>query len=544
MKKVLVILALVALGLLVTGLIVGPGLVERAPARTSPPPESAREYRELAMVGSSRLLDLTEWSPAQAGEEEAPCEDNACLGISGGVLRPNVNDVEWQYGGDGGCIYVESGNRNTLWSAPLYLPQGAKVTRLTMYADDSHSYRDTVAWLSIFDHSGEIVDQWGVESSGSSGMGSWSSEEFSHLVDHWQYHYVVHWQPGELGDDMQLCGFLVDYEPPAADGMEGEQASELGDDLYTGLPMIKAPPDCLDQGLPPDSELPAILPLDDPGHWSQTGERRLCLYGFPEGERIDLTLFTPDGEHEQHGAFRIDEPRLTGFVIIEPLQTPTPGPVKAMTTYEFARIIGEIRQPKVMDALKLARVTLVEEIEELEAVQLEPIIVMVVGEPQPAETSLAAWRVGDTTVLNVPLWWPASLPSGVWIVKAEAPGAEATVPVIFEPLTGISTRPDSDINMFVNLHCSTYQPGRDVVIEGAGYDPLREVRLGLYMPGGKGLVLADSLWTETDGEGSFSRQHRVKSTYAASTYYILMAPMPEGGFVMATGQPCFRVVRP
>jgi hypothetical protein len=536
-------MVLAALSLLAAGLLDESRWMEKS-QESAGVGSAAYEYIELAMVEPSRLLDLVRWSGARAGAETAPCQDGACVGVSGAVLRPDADDVDWQYGGDGGCIYAESGNRDTFWSAPLYLPQGATVASLTMYANDSSSWTNSRAWLSIYDHLGERVEEWQVESAGSPGMSTWSANEINHIVNHANYYYAVRWQPRELGDDMQLCGLLIDYRLPATGGAGEDDSGELSDNPGWGVP--SAPPwltetSCLKQGLPPQADLPTILPLDQPSQWSRSGARRLCLYGFPEDERIDLRLFTPDGENEQHGAFSIGEPSQSGLLIFRRLAVATPAPLRPTTQREFRGILGGIKLPE-STVFEMAQPTEEAEITELQAVQLVPPVPEVVEEAQAVKGSPEAWRVGDVTVLSVSLWWPASLPSGVWIAKAEAPGAEASAAVFFEPVSGISTRPDEEINMFVHRHCAEYPPGSDIVIEGAGLDPFRDLRLGLYTPQGYRLKLIDSLWTETDGAGVFSQTHQIKSSYQDGTYYTLKAPVR--GSVIATGLPCFRVSRP
>lgn len=152
-------------------------------------------------------------SAANADEAAAPLASYFYLRVAGSVLRPRGSDVEWLPGGDGGCIYASSGSTSRWWNTPVYLWQGATIKYLRMYYNDT-SASNCQAYFTVYDLDGDIVDEWGVQSSGTPGNDWQTSSEFTHTVDYTSYSYVINWQPNDTGSDMQLCGFRVFYYPP------------------------------------------------------------------------------------------------------------------------------------------------------------------------------------------------------------------------------------------------------------------------------------------------------------------------------------------
>ena len=136
---------------------------------------------------------------------------NAYLRITGSVLRPRTSNVEWTAGGQGGCIYATSGDQYTWFNTPVYLPNGVTVKYFRMYYNDLDSTHSGFGYFTVYDMYGNIVNEWGVSSSGSLGEGYVTTAEFTHTVDYATYSYVVNWSPGMLGSNMQLCGFRIFY---------------------------------------------------------------------------------------------------------------------------------------------------------------------------------------------------------------------------------------------------------------------------------------------------------------------------------------------
>ena len=473
-----------------------------------------------------------------------PCQGGACLGLAGAVLRPVTNTVGWSVVDDSGCIYASSGDGETMWSAPIHLEQNATVNRLTMYAKDTNALEDCKAWFTVYNHSGGIEKEWTVQSTGSRGWGAHVSdvtEGSSHTVDHASYHYLIHWQPNELGSDMQVCGFVIDYQSPEL----GEGSSDSGADTESegGSPVIG--PDllsCMSRSIPED--LPAVVPLSSSRQWRARGIRRLCLYGFPVGERIDVALATMNAEYAAHGAFRMyrgSAPQLKPPVGLE-----QGGVIAAPTAVPANETLGPKEIPSVTQGTQEPVVKPFRPDEDLRVVQLEPEVADRAG-----ARLLDAGIVNGVTVLSVPLWWPVNLPSGVWLVAAVAPGFEDTRAVYLEPFSGISTRPGVETDPFINHHCDSYayEPGETMIVEGAGLDADADLVLALYRAAERRYVLAGSLEVSTDSEGDFARDYRIPASYEDGKHYIVPVSEighrhdPELGW-FELPRPCFSVSRP
>lgn len=138
--------------------------------------------------------------------------------VPGSVLRPRTSSVDFTSSAGGGCTYLTSGPTGVVWNLPLHLPNGSQLDSVRMYYDDT-SPSTSRGWLTIYDLYGDIVQEWGVSSSGSSGNGYNNTGPIDHTVDYSSYNYVLNWRPSEAGSDMQLCGFRVYYEPPPLFGL-------------------------------------------------------------------------------------------------------------------------------------------------------------------------------------------------------------------------------------------------------------------------------------------------------------------------------------
>lgn len=154
-------------------------------------------------------------APSQFYSPESVEEINATvsLRVTGSVLRPRESDVTFAVGSGGGCIYAASGDTNTVWNTPLYLPQGSTVTYLRMYIYDT-STANSYGWLTYYDLYGNLVNEWGVGSSGTPGNDYYDVAIDNHVIDYANYSYVLNWRPLDTGSDMQLCGFRIFYTPP------------------------------------------------------------------------------------------------------------------------------------------------------------------------------------------------------------------------------------------------------------------------------------------------------------------------------------------
>jgi len=153
--------------------------------------------------------------PSQGGpsEPEEPLATTRYLRVTGSVLRPRENDVDYAWGAGGGCIYVKAGDDFTVWNTPIYLPQGATVTQLRMFVNDA-STSNCQGFFSVYDLWGDLVYEWSATSNTSSGLSYWDAAIPDHIIDYETYSYVVNWRPQDTGADMQLCGFRLSYTPP------------------------------------------------------------------------------------------------------------------------------------------------------------------------------------------------------------------------------------------------------------------------------------------------------------------------------------------
>lgn len=139
----------------------------------------------------------------------------AYLHITGSTLKPRSDGVSYNVGAGGGCVYVESGSSGTVWNTSLTLPDGANINFLRMYYHDniaSNSY----GWFTIYDAYGLVLNEWLITSSGSSGDGFADSDPINHVIDNSTYSYVLNWRPNSASSNLQLCSFILVYQPPTA----------------------------------------------------------------------------------------------------------------------------------------------------------------------------------------------------------------------------------------------------------------------------------------------------------------------------------------
>jgi hypothetical protein len=132
--------------------------------------------------------------------------------ITGSVLRPRTSSTGFAPASGGGCIYAQN-NPGDVFNTPVWLPQGAKVTFLRLYYNDT-SASNSVAWLTVYNLYGVIVEEWAASSTGNAGNGFNDSAAIDHTIDYATYSYVLNWRPNTTGTSMQLCGFRIFYEPP------------------------------------------------------------------------------------------------------------------------------------------------------------------------------------------------------------------------------------------------------------------------------------------------------------------------------------------
>jgi len=157
----------------------------------------------------------TEGVPAGGKIEEdiapnAPLS-TAYLRVTGSVFKPRSSSVGWAPGAQGGSIYAISGSSGEVWNSPLYLPQGTLIQYVRMYYYDN-SASNCRGWFTIYDLYGDVVDEWGVSSSGT-GNSFDDTANINHTIDYGSYSYVLNWRPNQIGSTMMLHGFRVFYYP-------------------------------------------------------------------------------------------------------------------------------------------------------------------------------------------------------------------------------------------------------------------------------------------------------------------------------------------
>jgi hypothetical protein len=159
---------------------------------------------------------LSPASPAAlvgAESVDAPLAALSNLRIPGTALKPRNSNATYVPTGGGGCFY-STASSYTSFNIGVFLPQGSWVDTVRMYYYDT-SATDSSAWFTVYDLYGNIVQEWAVNSSGSSGNGFNDTALISHTVDYSLYSYAINWRPYVLGAGMQNCGFRIFYESPS-----------------------------------------------------------------------------------------------------------------------------------------------------------------------------------------------------------------------------------------------------------------------------------------------------------------------------------------
>jgi hypothetical protein len=153
--------------------------------------------------------------PSLANQEDViEGGDPISFRITGSTLKPRENDVAYTVDINGSCVYVTAGDNNTVWNAPVTLPNGSLVDTLRIYYYDT-SGSNTTAWFTIYDLYGAVVQEWSVSSSTSGGNSFNDSNQINHTIDYSVYNYVINWRPIVTGSAIQLCGFRIFHTPPA-----------------------------------------------------------------------------------------------------------------------------------------------------------------------------------------------------------------------------------------------------------------------------------------------------------------------------------------
>jgi hypothetical protein len=158
---------------------------------------------------------VSETSPAAFvnGPDAPTAAWNRSLRYVGATFKPRDNDVNYNTGGSGGCVYVTSGNTNTVWNVPITLPEGVQVQTLRMYTYDTNAATMN-GWFSKYDLYGALVQEWAVSSVNGGNRYSDVAISPAETIDYDLYSYVINWRPNAAATNLQLCGFRLFYYQP------------------------------------------------------------------------------------------------------------------------------------------------------------------------------------------------------------------------------------------------------------------------------------------------------------------------------------------
>jgi len=113
---------------------------------------------------------------------------------------------------DGKGMYATS-NPTVIWSAPVYLPQGAVITSVRMFYIDNNQTENCVGAF-IFRDLIITPTTYANSSSGSSSSVAYVDINVPHTVDSSKYAYTLAWVPTVADTSMVLIGFQIFYTPP------------------------------------------------------------------------------------------------------------------------------------------------------------------------------------------------------------------------------------------------------------------------------------------------------------------------------------------
>ncbi len=156
---------------------------------------------------------LQESGEIQSAQSVNPPSYLSSLRIPGIALQPLRYDYE--YFSSQGCLSVGETDHTTSFVAPLYLPDGSTVKYLRWYFSD-YNLPDAVGQFLVYDFNGEEIFTLELPSSGSSGSGMSTSEEFTRTINYDVYSYAVGVElPIRSISDgaYMVCGFRIYYKP-------------------------------------------------------------------------------------------------------------------------------------------------------------------------------------------------------------------------------------------------------------------------------------------------------------------------------------------
>jgi hypothetical protein len=188
-----------------------------APAEP-PPNTSSQGTAAQSMPARGEPLDDPALRAKQASETPSATQPQASVAatasfyhIPGSVLTPVDGATTLAYDSMG-CVHATAG-AGYLLNAPLEIPSGSQIVLLRLYYDDT-SASDISSWITRYNEAGtDFEDLVSVSSTGTAGHGS-NYGNLDHIVDTYNWSYVLNVRLNASTSSLQVCGFRVMYYAP------------------------------------------------------------------------------------------------------------------------------------------------------------------------------------------------------------------------------------------------------------------------------------------------------------------------------------------
>jgi hypothetical protein len=134
--------------------------------------------------------------------------------IPGSVLTPVDSSTSLVYDYMG-CVHASAG-ATSLLNAPLEIPDGSKIVLLRLYYDDTSA--DSISsWITRYNEAGTGFED--LVFAGSLGDGGHASSygNLDHIVDTYNWRYVLNVRLNSASSTLQVCGLRVMYYAPAVE---------------------------------------------------------------------------------------------------------------------------------------------------------------------------------------------------------------------------------------------------------------------------------------------------------------------------------------
>jgi hypothetical protein len=177
----------------------------RQPAVADPPPPVTSSQGTEAQAPAVPDGPLDVLSPSVANPARF-------YHIPGSALTPVNSSTTLTYDGMG-CVHATAG-ATYLLNAPLEIPDKSRLNGLRVYYDDTSATESVYGWITRYNAAGtDYEDLVAVPSLGSSGHGS-NYVNLDHIVDTYNYSYVLVARLNVATSALQICGLRVMYYLP------------------------------------------------------------------------------------------------------------------------------------------------------------------------------------------------------------------------------------------------------------------------------------------------------------------------------------------